>query len=162
MLRYKKVIYATTIWVFVFIYSVVYAQSISSKELINQAQCYDGKEIVYKGEIIGEMMCRKKGCWVNISDRDFGIGVWIPSKIRFNPKYTGSYKSKGDVVEVKGIFNYSCKEHFGELDIHAQQIKLIKEGYPIIHRLNTHKVTLNIFIWSAVWMTLKLMRLKKR
>ncbi len=47
---------------------------------------------------------------------------------------------KGDTVYVKGIFNRACKEHGGDLDIHAYQIKILKRGYEIEEKVDKTKV----------------------
>ena len=149
-------------FIFCFIpYYFLYAQRISSKELISKSESFDGKEIIYQGEIIGERMCREKGCWLNVKDGDFAIGVWIPSEIKFIPKYTGSYKYQGDEIEIRGIFHRNCKEHLGEIDIHAQKVVLIKEGKEIEHTVGIVKKNLVIFIWGILCLVLILMRLKK-
>jgi hypothetical protein len=140
---------------------VLYAQNVSSKELLKRQEFFDGKEIIYRGKIIGEMMCREKGCWLNVKDGDFAIGVWVPSEIKFIPKYTTSYKYQGDEIEIRGIFNRFCKQHLGEADIHAQQIRLIREGGEIKHSLSGGKRILAIIIWGCLCLILILMRLKK-
>jgi len=161
MFRYKKKICVIIIYTLFFIPVVLYAQIISSKELLGRQEFFDGKEITYEGEIIGEMMCRKGGCWLNVKDRDLAIGVWVPSEIKFIPKYTGSYKYRGDEIRVKGRFNRSCKEHLGETDIHAEEITLIKEGKVIPQRLIRYKLNLVMIIWGILCLILILMRLKK-
>jgi len=47
---------------------MAFAQSLSSSELIRNAKEYDGKLIVYSGEVIGDVMLRGEFAWVNIND----------------------------------------------------------------------------------------------
>ncbi|MGD9014947.1 MAG: DNA-binding protein, partial [Candidatus Omnitrophota bacterium] len=47
-----------------------YAEPVSSTELIENAKSYDGQQVVYEGEVIGEVMHRRDGVWVNINDGD--------------------------------------------------------------------------------------------
>ena len=77
-----------------------YAQAVSSSELIRNAQGYDGSEIVYEGEVIGEVMQRRDGAWVNISDGENSIGVWMSSELAAAIEYKGSYKAKGDILMI--------------------------------------------------------------
>lgn len=105
------------------------ALEVGSNELISSAKDYDKKEIVYSGEVIGDIMKRGQNCWINISDGDNAIGVWAEESLAKNIKYKGSYKYIGDEVKVTGIFNKACPEHGGDLDIHAQKIEIIQKGY---------------------------------
>jgi hypothetical protein len=110
-------------------FTICYAQeAVSSTELIQNVQEYDGRQVVYEGEVIGEIMKRKQGAWVNISDGENSIGVWMPLELAKAIKYEGGYKVKGDIVQVKGVFNRACVEHGGDLDIHAVSLLTIKSG----------------------------------
>ena len=111
-------------------YSYCYAQeAISSTELIQSPQEYDQKEVVYEGEVIGEIMHRRQGVWVNINDGQNSIGVWLPPELTTVIEHRGSYKAKGDILQVKGIFNRACGQHGGDLDIHATSLLKIKSGW---------------------------------
>jgi hypothetical protein len=111
------------------LFSACYAQPVSSTELIQNAQEYDAREVVYEGEVIGEVMLRKQGAWVNINDGENSIGVWMPLELAKTIKYQGGYKAKGDIVQVRGIFNRACVQHGGDLDIHALSLLKIKSGW---------------------------------
>ena len=106
-----------------------YAESISSTELIQNPQGHDGEEIVFEGEVIGEVMRRSDGAWVNINDGENSIGVWMPSELAAVIEYKGGYKAKGDILQVKGIFNRACVRHGGDLDIHVISLEKIKSGW---------------------------------
>jgi hypothetical protein len=139
----RKILYFTilTVGALILLYSLTYAQGASSKDLIQNAEAYDGKLVVYKGEIIGEIMRRGDYAWINLLDgeNDNAIGVWVPGTLIKDIGYTGSYKSIGDEIEVTGIFHRSCSEHGGDLDIHAQAIIRTAAGRCAAERLNTEK-----------------------
>lgn len=122
-------------------------QEVTSTQLIEEAKAYDTKEIIYTGEVIGDIMQRGDHSWVNISDGSNAIGVWILSDLVRDIKFTGRYKVKGDTVKVTGIFYRACKEHGGDMDIHASDIKILKQGY---------KISEAIGIWQAVFTVLGL------
>lgn len=115
-----------------------YAQPLSSSELINSAKLYDGKAVVYEGEAIGEVMLRGDYAWVNIHDGKNALGVWLPRDLA-RDILAGSYKSKGDWLEVSGTFNRACLAHGGDPDIHAQAIRKLKAGRPVAERPNIGK-----------------------
>jgi len=132
--------------VFIFLTCVLYlvhcdlfAQSISSTELINNAKLYDGKTVVYAGEVIGDIMVRHEFAWINVYDGNNAIGIWLPKDLTKDIQYKGSYKAKGDWVEVTGIFQRACLQHGGDLDIHAQSIRKIKSGSVVPEELYFNK-----------------------
>ncbi len=117
-----------------------YAQTISSTELINNAKDHNGTIVAYKGEIIGDIMLRGGYAWINVNDEKNAIGIWIKKGLIQNILYTGSYKAKGDLVEITGVFNRSCIEHGGDLDIHAKSIKIISSGNQVSHAIDATKI----------------------
>ena len=104
-------------------------EPILSTELIQNAQEYDGKEVIYEGEVIGEIMRRNGGVWVNVKDGDYSIGVWMSPELAELIHYRGSYKMQGDILRISGIFNRACSQHGGDLDIHAISLRKIKSGW---------------------------------
>jgi len=119
--------------------STSFAQPLSSTELINNAKQLDGKIVTYKGEVIGDVMKRTNFAWVNVNDGINAIGIWVPLSLTREIIYTGSYKAKGDIIEVSGIFNRACPEHGGDLDIHAQTLRKIDSGRFVRGRFNSAK-----------------------
>ncbi len=121
-----------------------YAQSISSMELINNAKKYNGNTVVYKGEVIGDIMVRGEYAWINVNDRKNAIGIWVKKESIKNIFYVGSYNVTGDSVEIAGKFNQACIEHGGDLDIHAQSINKISSGSKIPHFVNQKEINLTL------------------
>jgi hypothetical protein len=140
--------------------SLGYAQSISSAELINNAKNYNGNTVVYKGEVIGDIMLRGEYAWINVNDGNNAIGIWIKKELIKDVWYTGGYNAKGDFVEITGNFNRSCVEHGGDLDIHAQSITKISSGSKISHSVNKKEINLVLGL-SAIVVVAYLLRLKK-
>jgi hypothetical protein len=110
--------------------------SVSSTELINNARNYDGKIVVYTGEAIGDVMVRGDFAWVNINDGENAIGVWLSRGMAEKIKFKGSFQSKGDQLEITGIFHRNCTMHGGDLDIHAQEIRTISQGCTVAEKLD--------------------------
>ena len=109
---------------------------VTSDDLINNAQDYDKKEVAYSGEVIGDIMKRGEFAWINVSDGKNAIGIWLSTEEANKIKYTGKYNYTGDTVKVIGIFNRACPEHGGDLDIHANNIEVIKQGHINIREVN--------------------------
>ena len=143
--------------------AVCYAQTaVSSTELIEHAKDFDGKEVIYQGEAIGEAMARGDHFWVNLSDADNAVGIWVPDSFLSLVSYTGSYKSRGDSLEVRGVFNRACKLHGGDLDIHALQVVKLRNGRLVTHRLVQEKHTIVITLLGVLLCLLILQLLKKK
>jgi len=119
--------------------AVCLAGQISSTELINNAKEYDGKSVVYVGEAVGDVMMRGDFAWVNINDGENAIGVWLNKELAGEIKFTGSYRSKGDRLEITGVFQRNCTQHGGDMDIHAQGIRKINLGRVVSEKLDTSK-----------------------
>lgn len=133
------------------IFSSASAQGVPSGELVNKAKFYDGKVIAFKGEVIGEVMQRGNFAWVNIRDEENAIGAWVPLALAREIVYVGSYKAKGDIVEVTGIFNRACPEHGGDLDIHAQTLRKLDSGRAIRDKLNPAKVNQALILLGVLF-----------
>lgn len=130
--------------------SPCYAQTVSSLELINNTKQYDAKIIVYRGEVVGDIMIRADHAWLNLNDGYAAIGVWVRKTDLKDITYLGGYRAKGDIIEVSGIFNRSCPEHGGDLDIHAQEIKKILSGEFSFKQLSMKKFYIGFFLTLAV------------
>jgi len=119
--------------------TVCYAQQLSSTDLINNARQYDGKSVVYVGEAVGDVMVRGDFAWVNINDGENAVGVWLNKELAGEIKFTGSYQTKGDQLEITGVFQRNCIQHGGDMDIHAQGIRKISPGRVVGEELATSK-----------------------
>jgi len=137
-----------------------YAGDASSAEFINNARQYDGKEVLYKGEVIGDIMTRKEFVWINVNDGANAIGVWSDRNLVKEILYTGSYKSRGDTVEVKGVFHRACLEHGGDLDIHAETLRIVEPGAVIKEKLDIVKRKTAFILLGALCIVALLSRLK--
>ncbi len=155
----KKSIY---IFVMLFlIFDLALAQGISSDALIKNAKIYDGKAVIYRGEVIGDVMKRGDFAWVNIHDGENAIGIWAPLVFTKEIVHTGSYRAKGDVIEVSGIFNRACSEHGGDLDLHAQTLRKIGSGKIVRERINPSKViqaSIILGVLFLVWISTLFLR----
>lgn len=110
--------------------SLCYAQEpLSSNELIKNAKEYDGREVIYEGEVVGQLMQRKEGVWANVYDGQNAIGIWLTPELAQHIQFTGSYKAKGDIIQVRGILHSACPEHGGDMDIHAILLHIIQPGW---------------------------------
>ncbi len=142
---------------FSLITSFVFAQSISSAELINNAKQYDGQTVTYEGELIGDVMLRGNYAWLNLNDGENALGIWAPKSFTNIINYTGGYKAKGDWLRVNGEFHRACPEHGGDLDIHAKNVEKINAGRATNERVNTSKIYV-VLIWLGILVVVWILR----
>lgn len=119
--------------------------AVSSTDLIQKAKALDGQVVVYTGEAIGELLTRGDYSWVNASDGANAIGLYMPTALAHKISEFGTYKTRGDTIEVTGIFHRACPEHGGDLDIHVTDVKVLAQGGPISHRVHPGRV-----VWAIV------------
>jgi len=129
-----------------------FSGGINSNELIKNAKQYDGKLVTYSGEVIGDVMPRGEFAWVNINDGDNAIGVWMSAAQAAEINFSGGYKSRGDNIEVAGIFHRACLQHGGDLDIHAQTLRKVANGRIVNQRLNIDKTNLSLVLLVALFL----------
>lgn len=141
---------------------------ISSTLLINSAKSYNGKTIDFVGEAVGERLVRrslngKKGAWLHLNDDPYmnrslkgggtlsgynsGMPVWVEdASLTDQIKNYGRYKSNGDNVKVVGVFNATCSEHGGIMDIHAKSVQVVGAGLPIIMVVPRWKIVVSVVL----------------
>jgi len=157
----KNIIF-TFLFIMIALCSFCYAEeAVSSAELINNAGQYDGKEVIYKGEVIGDVMMRGESAWVNVSDGANAIGIWVDKNLAKDIVYTGSYRYKGDIVEARGVFHRACVEHGGDLDIHAGSLRKVGNGMVIDKTTDTAKKKAAFILLGLTGLIMILSRLKK-
>ncbi len=126
------------------------ATAVSSKELLENPGEYDGEEITFEGEAIGDIMVRGEFAWVNVRDEHGAIGVFCPLELAEKIGYRGSYGFKGDTLSVRGEFHRACAEHGGDSDIHAEKILIVQEGGERSHPLTSGKTRASVILPAIV------------
>ncbi|MDI6870565.1 MAG: DNA-binding protein [Bacillota bacterium] len=104
------------------------AVALSSAELIGEARRHDGREVVYRGEVVGDVMRRGRWAVINLHDGSNALGVWLPARLAGEIELTGRYGVTGDTVEVRGSFHRACPVHGGDLDLHAESLTVVERG----------------------------------
>jgi len=158
----KLYIFALGFAFFTLHFTLTYAQPVSSADLISEAGQYDNKLVIFEGEVIGDIMKRGDYAWINVFDGVNAIGIWVGSKLAGEIRYTGSYKSKGDAVEVAGIFHRACPEHGGDLDIHAQALRRTAPGRNTQEKINPAKIIQALILLGFVGLIWILTLLKRK
>ena len=127
----------------------------SSAGLVERPKSYDGTEVEFTGEVIGEVMVRGDYAWLHINDDPYylknveegaqlggyntGMPVWLAADLTEQIANYGDYKHEGDVVKVVGTFNAACAEHGGDMDIHARQLTIATVGHTVVDPIHPEK-----------------------
>lgn len=122
--------------------------TISINDLVNRSLKLDQKNITIQAEVIGEVLERKDYAWINVNDGTNAIGVWLKLEDTEQLEYFGDYFHQGDLVRIKGVFNRSCVEHGGEMDIHAYHIEVVERGHSILYSISSWKFTCALVLLS--------------
>lgn len=141
----KKIIFWTLLALF-FFPSFTHA-FISCTELIENAKDNDLKVISLKGEVIGDIFYKSDFAWINVSDGINAIGVWVPKKSTEKFSHPGDYTHRGDFIQIRGKFHRTCSEHTGEIDIHAEEIIILKKGEFIRHSVGSLKIYTAVLVF---------------
>jgi hypothetical protein len=103
---------------------------LSTTELVENSYKWDGQTVSFKGEVLQDLMVRKDGTWMNLSDgNNTAMGVFVPKGVAMPAiSRTEDYRSVGDVVLITGVFHRVCVQHQGETDIHATSVTIVTPG----------------------------------
>jgi len=96
---------------------------VSSNNLYDCPQSYDGQRVRFRGEVVGALLHRETGVWIQLNDdvyaeligplpahRDYrggnaGVGVMLPTQLAEQIDFVGGPQTRGDVIEVEGTFH---------------------------------------------------------
>lgn len=134
----------------------------SSAQLVEHPKAYDGLTVTFSGEAIGEVMRRGSYAWIHLNDDAYefknveegaklggynsGMAVYLPADLTSAIDAYGDYKHEGSIVQIVGTFNDACKEHGGDMDIHATSLKVLVPGHEVVDPVNPWKVWLALVL----------------
>lgn len=131
-------------------------------DLIENSIKYNNKEFKIKGEAIGEKMDRGDYGWVNINDGTNAIGIWLTEEQLKEIEVLGNYKHKGDIIEVIGEFHRDCKEHGGDVDVHAKSIVKLTRGKIDVPVVDRNRIIISmVIITSTLALTVIYLKVRK-
>ncbi len=122
---------------------------VTSNELFDCPQAFDGQRVLYRGEVVGALLERGVGVWTQLNDdvyaeglgplpahRDYrggnaGVGVLLPATLGGEVAFVGGPQTRGDVLEVRGVFHRV--DRAGEVAvIHADSGEVAVRGRPFV------------------------------
>ncbi len=114
-------------------------QSITLQSLVEEPDKYNQKMVFLQAEAIGEPLTTDTGIWLNLGSDGYNVAVFLEEKEMLKKiNYWGSYKEKGDIVRVKGIFYKNCPIH-NQRGIHLVDLSIEKQGEEREHKTSRQK-----------------------
>ena len=161
MYRIKKIIALIGILILLSPSIVGYSETVTINDLIENSIKFNDNYVTIKGEAIGEALERGQNGWININDGTNAIGVWMTKDMMEQVKSYGDYKTKGDTLEIYGKFSRDCREHGGEIDIHADKITITAKGKVDIPTVKSNRLII-ASIFTIITIPLAIYFLKDR
>lgn len=99
------------------------AVDVSSTALLDCPQTFDGLRVRLQGEVVGGLLERDEGAWVQLNDGAYadtvgplpshrlyvgsnsGIGVFVPDALAEEISVIGGPRTRGDVLTISGVFH---------------------------------------------------------
>ena len=145
--------------------------TVASAALIENASAWDNRSISFAGEAVGEAMIRGDHAWLHVNDDAYqarnlddgrpragynsGQAIWAPAELARRVRLFGDYRNEGDAVRVFGEFHAACREHGGDMDIHATGLEIVREGHSVAQKLNIGRLWIGLALLAiagALWL----------
>ncbi|MEX2487044.1 MAG: hypothetical protein WD377_05450 [Nitriliruptoraceae bacterium] len=119
---------------------------VASSQITACPQAWDGRDVTFIGEAIGELIRRDGGVWVHVNDDAYaleigpltghrqhagfnsGLPVWLPDGLHEQIAGVGRPEQRGDVIAVRGVVHRADPDDGGSLTIRAQSIDVLDES----------------------------------
>jgi len=129
----------------------------------------DGRQVVYIGEVVGDVLRRSGGAWVLVNDdayalevgplgphrerRGFnsGLAVWLPDGQHEQLGAPGRHGHRGDVVRVEGVLHRADPADGGGITVRAVRVEVLAPSTPVTEPLD---VTLVLAAGAAALLAL--------
>lgn len=149
--------------------SAALASEVTSVELVEHPEVWDGEEVTFTGEAIGDCMIRGGEAWLHVNDDRYAtqpipagaapVGYNSGHAVVASPQMAavvqvfGDHRHNGDLIEVTGVFNAACPVHGGDMDVHATAIRVVGRGSEIAEHLDRRRLVV-LVVLSLVAATL--------
>ncbi len=135
---------------------------ITSGEVIACPAAFDGRQVRYTGEVIGDLLRRDGGAWALVNDDDYalrvgplpghgdhrgtnaGLSVWLPDDLVDDLTGLGRPNQRGDVVRIEGRIVRTDPTDGGGLTLRAEGIELLRPAQAVTERLHRPQAVLAV------------------
>lgn len=147
---------------------------LTSEQVYACPSAYDGLRVTFAGEVIGELLPRRDGVWVQVNDDDYalevgpisghrdlrgfnsGLSVWLPDGLHESISGLGRPGRRGDVVLLTGVLNRADPQDGGGITLRADQLEVLAPAVDVPPPLHTVQLVVALVlvllaVASAVW-----------
>ncbi|MFU8841327.1 MAG: hypothetical protein ACNA8R_11490 [Nitriliruptoraceae bacterium] len=128
---------------------------------------YDGLEVTYVGEVIGEVLHRRGGAWVQVNDDDYalvtgpvighreragfntGLSVWLEGDLADRIEQPGRAALRGDVVLLRGTIHRADPADGGGITLRATELETLAGPFAIEPPLHTAQLVVAVVLSLA-------------
>lgn len=122
---------------------------VTANELYDCPETFDGQRVRYRGEVVGAVLQRDDGAWLQLNDdayarglgqlpahREFrggnaGVGVFVPPAVAERITIVGGPDAAGDVLTVEGVFHRVDADTVEVAIIRADEGEITTRGTPV-------------------------------
>jgi hypothetical protein len=116
---------------------------ISSAQVYACPAAYDGLDVTFVGELIGDIITRRGGAWVQVNDDDYalevgpllghreqrgfntGLSVFLPEELLADVGGVGRAEVRGDIVVLRGRLLRTDPEDGGGTTLRAHELEIL-------------------------------------
>lgn len=141
--------------------------AVTSDELIDCPVAYDGRAVVYEGEVVRAVLRRGERAWVQLNDDVYGlrigplpehratvggnsgIAVSIPIGDAERIRYVGDARARGDRLLVEGVFHRADPADAGGPTIQAERVQVTAPGHRVRQRVSIARAAVALLLGTA-------------
>lgn len=119
---------------------------VTSEQLLDCPESFTRRTVRYQGEAVGGVLRRDDGAWVHVNDDAYagpidqtparrehhggnaGIGVFLPLELADRISTVGGPQTRGDLIEVVGVFSRVHPSSREVAVVHAESLELVRSG----------------------------------
>jgi hypothetical protein len=135
---------------------------VTSELVVSCPTRFDGRQVTYVGEVVGDLLVRDGGAWGLVNDDDYalevgplpghhdrrgtnrGLAVWLPDPLPAQLTGLGRPGVWGDVIEVNGTVRRADPDDGGGLTLRADQLTVRQPARPVDDPLRTPQLVLAV------------------
>lgn len=137
---------------------------VSSGELIDCPGAYDGRTVIYEGEVVRAVLRRGERAWVQLNDDVYGLRIGplpahratmggnsgmpvsIPADDADRITYVGDARAQGDRLRVEGTFHRADPSDAGGPTIQADHVEVTAPGQPVHQPITPPRVVVALLL----------------
>lgn len=116
---------------------------VSSEQVYACPAAFDGRDVTFVGEVVGEIIPRDGGAWAQVNDDAYalevgpvighreragsnnGMSVWLPDGLHERIEEPGRPGRRGDVIQVRGPLLRTDPDDGGGTTVRAQELQVL-------------------------------------